>query len=171
MSNPLDKISKEKLRDLLTRCWMTHDAMWFFHSLQEVGIDATNRINRAAVRDMAALEAQRLKKALGRADERLNDFSTLKTLFEEMFGVIKADFMKGSMEFTGENVLRLSWHQCFAFEGINRMGIIDHYQCGIFDRIDGWFNGLGLKFEVSPKVDGCMMAKEGKCYRDYSIFF
>lgn len=167
----LERIGKKDLRDLMSKCWMTHDAMWFYHSLQEIGIDKTNRINKAAVRSMATLEVQRLKKILGHEDKKIDNFTDLKILFEEMFEIIKAGFMKGSIDFPSENVLRLTWQQCFAYDGINRMGIIDQYLCGIFDRIEGWFNGLGLKFEVSPKVDGCMMYTEGKCYRDYKIFF
>lgn len=169
--NPLERIEKKDLRDLLSRCWMTHDAMWFFHAVQEVGIDKTNKINKAAVRSMAALESKRLRKALGYGKKPVENFFDLKTLFEESFGVIKADFMKGSVDFPEEGLIRLSWQECFAYEGISRLGVIDRYQCGIFDRIEGWFNGLGVKFEVSPRVDGCMMHTEGKCYRDYRILF
>lgn len=169
--NSLERIGKEQLRDLLSKCWITHDAMWFFHSFREVGIEKTNKINRAAVRDMAAFEVQRLRKALGYADKKPENFTDLKSLFVEMFDIVKADFMKGSIEFPGENVLRLTWQQCFVYEGISRMGIIDQYQCGIYDRIDSWFNGLGLKYEVSPGTDGCMMHSEGKCYKEYKFIF
>lgn len=169
--DPLERIGKKELRDLISRCWMTHDAMWFYHSSQEIGIDKTNKINKAAIRSMASLEVQRLRKILGHTDKNLENFADLKNLFEEMFGIIKADFMKGWLDFPSENILRLTWQQCFAYEGINKIGIINQYQCGIFDRIEGWFNGLGLKFEVSPKVDGCMMHTEGKCYRDFKFIF
>ena len=169
--DPLDRIDKRGLRDLMSRCWMTHDAMWFLHSAREIGIEKTNRINKAAVRSMAALEVKRLKKALGYGDKKLESSSELKKLFEEMFGVIKADFMQGTIDFPGENVMRLAWQQCFAYDGVNKMGVIDQYQCGIFDRIEGWFEGLAIKYEVSPRVEGCMMHKEGKCYRDFKVIW
>lgn len=28
--NSLDSLTKENIIDLLNRCWMTHDGMWFF---------------------------------------------------------------------------------------------------------------------------------------------
>lgn len=171
MVNPLEKIEKEQLRDLLSRCWMTHDAMWFFHSLQEVGIDKTNKINRAAVWDMAAFELRRIRKALGRAEQKPLNFADFKSLFEEVFELVKADFIKGLIEYPGDNVMRFTMQQCFAHDGISRMGIIDRYQCGIFHRIESWFTEIGLTFEVSPKVDVCMMITEGKCYREYRFFF
>jgi hypothetical protein len=43
-----------QLKELLNKGWMTHDAMWFYNCLQEVGIEKTNKINRAAVKMMAA---------------------------------------------------------------------------------------------------------------------
>jgi hypothetical protein len=32
-----EKLDKSELRELLNWNWMTHDAMWFFHSLQTSG--------------------------------------------------------------------------------------------------------------------------------------
>ena len=55
-------LEKKELKDLLVKCWMTHDAMWFYHCLQECGIEKTNRINRAAVKAVAAVEIRRLRK-------------------------------------------------------------------------------------------------------------
>ena len=39
-------IQQKEIVDLLNKCWMTHDGMWFFHCLQENGIEITNRINK-----------------------------------------------------------------------------------------------------------------------------
>ena len=47
-------LETKELKELLIKCWMTHDAMWFYHCLQECGIEKTNRINRAAVKAVAA---------------------------------------------------------------------------------------------------------------------
>lgn len=60
--NLIDKIDKRDLRELITKGWMTHDAMWFYHTLQEFGIEKTNKINLAAVQSMSMIEAKRLKK-------------------------------------------------------------------------------------------------------------
>jgi hypothetical protein len=51
------------------------------------------------------------------------------------------------------------------------MGVIDQYQCGIFDRAQGWFEGLGIKYSITPEVDGCMMHTSGHCFRDFRFSF
>ncbi|MBM4314117.1 MAG: hypothetical protein FJ122_09385, partial [Deltaproteobacteria bacterium] len=63
----MDKIplEKEALKELLVKCWMTHDAVWFTHCLQECGIEKTSRMNRQAVKALATVEIGRLKKAVG----------------------------------------------------------------------------------------------------------
>lgn len=63
--NGLASLEKNEIKELLSKGWITHDAMWFFHALQEVGIEKTNRINRAAAESMSLIEVARLKKALG----------------------------------------------------------------------------------------------------------
>jgi hypothetical protein len=39
------------------------------------------------------------------------------------------------------------------------------------DRVESWFDTLGIRYEVEPKVTRCMMHAEGRCYRDYTFFF
>ena len=51
------------------------------------------------------------------------------------------------------------------------LGVIDRYECGIMLRIDTWLETLGIQYEVEPKVTGCMMYTNGKCFRDYRFFF
>jgi hypothetical protein len=56
-------IQKDELKELLNKGWMTHDAMWFVNCLKEFGIESTNKINKAAIRDMSAVEIKRMQKA------------------------------------------------------------------------------------------------------------
>jgi hypothetical protein len=51
------------------------------------------------------------------------------------------------------------------------LGVADQYECGIILRIETWLTTLRIPFEIEPKVTGCMMVTEGKCYRDYRFFF
>ena len=39
----LDKIGKREVRELLTKGWMTHDAMWLICSIEEFGIETANK--------------------------------------------------------------------------------------------------------------------------------
>ena len=61
----IPELGKEELIDLLNRCWMTHDGVWFYHCLQEFGIEKANHLNKAAIKSLAPIEIERIKKALG----------------------------------------------------------------------------------------------------------
>jgi hypothetical protein len=162
-------LGKKELKELLNKCWMTHDAMWFYNCLQECGIEKTNRINRAAVKAMAAVEIKRLKKALG--VNRIESFNDFWDFFQTAMSTLTGDFMKYSFETHGMNSISGTWHQCFAHDGIKALGVIDKYECGIMDRVESWFDTLGIRYEVEPKVNLCMMHTDGQCYRDYKFFF
>ncbi|MBA4422220.1 MAG: hypothetical protein C0390_03840 [Syntrophus sp. (in: bacteria)] len=163
------QLEKKELKELLTKCWMTHDAMWFYHCLQECGIEKTNKVNRAAVKALATVEITRLKKAAG--VERLETFGEFWDFFQFTMATLTGDFMKYSFESKEMNHICGIWHQCFAYEGVKMLGMIDQYECGIMDRVESWFDTLGIKYEVEPKVTRCMMHTEGRCYRDYTFFF
>jgi len=161
-------LGKEELKELLIKGWMTHDGMWFLHCLQECGIEKTNRINRAAIRSMARVETQRVLEAFGL--EKVETRTDLKEFVEEMFQVVKADFMKFSYSFTSPDVLSIEMERCFAHEGMIRMGVAAEYQCGIFERIETWFKTLGLRYLIEPEVEGCLMHRTGACSREIRFF-
>jgi hypothetical protein len=50
-------ISRGQLKEILTKNWMIHDAMWFYHCLNECGIETTNKINKAAIKYMHLLKS------------------------------------------------------------------------------------------------------------------
>jgi hypothetical protein len=163
---PLDTISKRDLREFLTKGWMTHDAMWFYHCSQEIGMEKTNKINRSAVRSMAAIEAKRVSKLMGL---KVESFDDLKRILNEGFAIIKADFMNFTYEFPEQNVFRWNIFGCFAYDGIKGLGLIDQYECGIKERAYGWMDGLGIEFEVQPDTLACTMHTTGKCVTDIKL--
>jgi len=61
----LDGLEKSDIRDLLGKGWLTHDAMWFYHTCRQFGIEKANEINKAAIQAMAPIEMERAKKLLG----------------------------------------------------------------------------------------------------------
>jgi Family of unknown function (DUF6125) len=160
---------KDELKDLLVKGWMTHDAMWFYNCLQECGIEKTNRINKAAIRDMAAIEIKRMQKAVGAG--QVNTFKEFKRFFDMAMEIATGKFMKYAYSSPAHNIIHSEWKSCFAYEGVKALGAIDRYECGIMLRIDTWLDTLGIKYEVTPKVTGCMMHTDGKCFRDYRFFF
>jgi hypothetical protein len=148
---------------------MTHDAMWFVHCVEACGIDTANRINRAAVRSMAAVEVRRIQQALGLPAVRTP--RDLAALLEGAVDLVKADFMDFTWSCPAPDRVRWEMRRCFAYEGVRKLGLLDRYQCGIFERIAGWLDGLGLAHEMTPPVTGCMLHAEGVCFREFQVRF
>ena len=162
-------LNKKELKELLIKCWMTHDGMWFYHCLKECGIEKTNKINKAAIKSMAKIEISRIQNAFG-IDE-IKKFEDLQTIIKNALEVFKADFMGFNHSFPMKNHMNCEMHKCWAYDGIKRIGVIDEYKCGIFDRIDSWLDNLGIKYEVFPTIENCLMNTNGRCYRDYKFYF
>lgn len=162
-------IDGRELKELLIKNWMTHDAMWLYHCVREFGMEKTNVVNRAAVRSMAAVEIKRLRKAMG--VERIETFEQFREFFNAVMEVVTGDFMKPSFSFPEHNRVHGQWKTCFAYDGLTKYGMIDRYQCGIMDRVEGWFDAMEIPYTVTPKVDKCIMHTEGRCYRDYTFEF
>jgi hypothetical protein len=160
---------REELRQLLIKGWMTHDAMWFRHCVEACGIETANRVNQAAVRSMAAVEIRRLTKALGIAEVRSMD--ALRELIEGAWQIVKADFMDFACTFPAPDVMRWEVRRCFAFEGVTQIGVADRYECGIFPRIEAWLDTLGIAYTVTPTAEGCLMAADRPCVREYRFAF
>ncbi len=163
------EIGRDELKEILNKSWITHDAMWFRYCLEECGIEATNRINRAAIRSASRIEIVRLARLLG--VERVESFEALVRLLTGALTILQADFMKFECEFPEDGVLRWRTHRCFAYEGITKLGVIGQYQCGIFERVQGWVDALNLTYTVSPSVETCMMHTDGQCYREFRFEF
>ena len=163
----MDPISSAQLREILVKGWMTHDAMWFKHCLEQVGMEKTNLINRQAVRSMALVETKRLAKLLG--VERVTNLDDLRAFVQGAASIIVADFMAFGYSFEPPDRMHCRMQNCFAHDGIKRLGVIDQYQCGIFTRVEAWLEGLGLSFTVEPRVTGCMLRQQGRCQRQYTI--
>jgi hypothetical protein len=160
---------KDEIKELLVKGWMTHDAMWFYNCLQACGIEKTNKINKAAIKNMAAIEIKRVQKAVGAED--LNTFDEFKRFFDMTMEIATGEFMKYTYSSPARNIIHGEWKSCFAYEGVKGLGVIDQYECGIMLRIETWLDTLGIRYEVEPKVTGCMMHTDGKCFRDYRFFF
>lgn len=162
-------MEKNELKELLIKCWMTHDGMWFFHCLQEFGIEKTNKVNKAAIQSLAKVEIKRIQKVFNIQD--INNFKELQNIIDKLFQVFKAEFMEFDYSFSEQNLMHFRMHRCFAYNGIKKMGALDQYLCGIYDRIEGWFRGLRIKYKVEPKINGCLMHSNGECSRNFKFFF
>jgi hypothetical protein len=151
---------------------MTHDGMWFYHCMQEFGIEKANHLNKAAIKSLAPLEIERIKKTLGMV-KRIANFNELKDFFERAAPLFIPPFMNASMSFPGENVLHWAFepNQCFAFKGIKRIGAIERYDCGVIYRLACWFDSLRLKYRIRPQIERCLMLDNGDCSGDFEFIF
>jgi len=107
---------KDELKELLIKGWMTHDAMWFYHCLQECGIEKTNRINKAAIKAMSAIEIKRIQKAVGVG--KLDTFDEFKRFFQITMEIATGEFMKYKYSLPANNIMHGEWESCFAYEGV-----------------------------------------------------
>ena len=166
------ELDKTDIIDLLNRCWMTHDGMWFYHCLREFGIAKANEMNKAAIRSLAPLEIDRITKALG-FEKRIENFQELRNFFTSAANLFIPPFMNATMFFPRENVLHWEFApgNCFAYKGIKRIGAIDQYECGVIYRLQCWFDSLGAKYEVKPRIGHCIMLDDGKCAGDFEFNF
>ncbi|KQC05945.1 MAG: hypothetical protein APR62_08930 [Smithella sp. SDB] len=166
-----EKIDKADLKELLIKNWMTHDAMWLYHCVNECGIDKMNTINQAAVKSMASIEIQRIRKLLGiPKDKKIETIEELMAIMETAMEIVKGDFMDFTYSATPEGVLSWKWNKCFAYDGIKSLGLLDDYKCGILIRINSWLDTLGIKYEITPVIDKCIMHTKGRCEGEYRIF-
>ena len=165
----LETLEKREIRELISKGWITHDAMWFVHCLQEFGIEKTNKINRAAVRSMSAIEVGRIKKALGVTTEKFASFDAFLDFFEKAMDIVLADFMQVKFSSPGKNVLHWEMEACFAYKGMCRLGIAGQYECGVLHRIESWLDTLNIPYTMTPQVGKCIMHGKGECSGDFIL--
>ncbi len=162
-------LTLKEITDLLNKGWMSHDGMWFYHCQKEFGIEKTNKLNKAAIQSLAPLEMKRLKKLLG--IEKIETFEEFKNLFSGGFELLIADFMNARMTFPEKNVFHWEFvpQQCFAYRGMQNIGVIEDYECGVIYRVACWIDSLGIKYTIDPPVGKCMMHAKGTCAGNFLL--
>ncbi len=167
----MEILQTDELQELLLKCWMTHDGAWFYHCTQEFGIEAANRLNKAAIGTLAEAELPRITRALGIRIDQPVDFELLKQVIDGIFSLVKGDFMDFEYDFPAECTMSWKMRRCFAFEGMKRKGMNGHYQCGLVYRVGAWVEILGVEYEIDPPVRGCLMHERGYCSASFRFKF
>ena len=162
----IEDLSRRELAVFLNKCWMTHDGMWFFHCFQELGIDTTNRLNRAAIKSLAPIEIKRIINILDVDAGEIKSISALRDFFKATTDLVIPDFMGVKWHFLENNIIRWKFdkEKCFAYKGIGMMGAIDRYQCGVLYRIKCWIEELGIRHQFKPEIAGCLMHLASFCF-------
>ena len=152
---------------LVQRCWLTHDAMWFANCIARLGIDVANDLNRAVVRDMAAVEAKRVAKLIALDAEPTH--AEVHRFFDTAIALlIPAEVMSYDLTWEPDHsAVTFEVSRCFAHEGTTALGVVAGYQCGIFERIEGWMTALGVPYTMEPVVEHCTLHHDGWCHRTF----
>ncbi len=169
--NLFDQLNKHQLKELLVKCWMTHDGSWFYNCVKMLGIEKANRLNKAAIKSLSVIEVQRVLKALGDEKLKIETFDQLKKFFDDGFSVIKGDFMDFNYSFPAKNLLHWEMNKCFAYEGMKRIGVKEKYECGLLYRIGCWLDVLGIKYKLEPSFDDCLLYSQKKCVGKMIFYF
>ena len=171
----LNRIEKRDIRDLLGKGWLTHDGMWFYNTCLELGIEKANGLNKAAIRSLAPIEIERVKKILGIGAQKIDTFEELEDFMAEALELILPGsvFEKFLFRASAKDLLHWEWAsgECFAYKGMKQIGIIDGYRCGVMYRIECWLEALGIKYSIDPKIDKCIMHETGACSGDIKVRF
>ena len=166
-----DQLDKHQLKELLVKCWMTHDGSWFYNCVKEFDIETANKLNKAAIKTLSLIEMQRIVKAQGLSEIKIESFEQLKDFIGNSFSILKGDFMKFNYTFPEHNVLHWEMETCFAFEGMKRIGVKDKYECGVIYRVCCWLDALGVKYKLEPKINECLLHTQDKCVGDLIFKF
>lgn len=163
----MQKLNRNDVKELFSKNWLTHDAMWYGASMQELGPEKANQLNKTAVRMMATIEIKRIMKLMGKPKGvTIKNFDDLAEIIGTAFQLVQTSFLTFDFNFPEKNLLRGRFNECFAYEGVKKFGMIDNYECGIVERVKGWADGLGVKHKMIPDFKGCLMHKNGKCIVD-----
>ena len=178
MNGSLKKIhdlSSVQTRDFLAKGWLTHDGMWYYNACRELGAERANRLNLAAIRSMAPVEIQRIRKITGMEKERVERFAELVDFLQTALGLVLPASIAGrfTLGTPAPNTFRWGWekNECFAYKGIVIAGAIDCYECGVIYRISCWLDALQVNHRIEPEVKRCMMHEKGYCRGDIICHF
>jgi len=157
--SPPEGVSREQLRDLLAKGWLTHDGMWFDQTARAFGLEQANRLNRAAIRAMAPIEVSRLSEALGVSPADLSDAGRWRASWRRGGPGHPASVAGHLRVWAAGRRLHWEWDlgECFAYKGMQRFGYLAGYECGVIYRIECWLDALGVRPLAEPAVGPCLM--------------
>jgi len=159
--NILARLSAAERETLLVKCWMSHDARWFMAVAAECGLQVANHLNRIAAHEVGKAEARRISRALQLPPVTGVDDCLLAQ--ETFIGLLGPDLLEYDLAKVGDDAFALSVGRCFAYDNASRAGVADGFGCGIFARMTGWLDALGLTYELTPSTDECLKAEGREC--------
>ena len=151
---PLKTINRKNLRNILLTNWMTHDALWYGEVASKFGMTEASPMNLRVCRKLGRIEFGRLMKMAGASHPR--DMVEYREIFELGKQVFFPDFMSVETLYPEKDTQVFQVIDCFAHRGMEKAGLISNYECGIFERIEGWFDAMGLEYTRTPDLNRCL---------------
>ena len=163
----MSRLSHEQRETLLTRCWMTFDSRWFMAVAMAFGVEAASRLNKSVAHEVGKAEAPANVRALELPPiATLDDYLVLQEMFISLLGPQLIDY---AIIQTGDDSFDIQVQRCFAHENVTRAGVAGQYECGIFSRVTGWMEALGIQYEVTPPLGKCLKAQGGECAYTFKL--
>ncbi len=147
-------LDESQVRALLMKNWMTHDALWYGEVALEFGMAVASPMNLRVCRKLGQIELKRLMKVIDASPP--GNHKEYQELFEVGRRVFVPEFMSYEIEYPEQNVQRWRITDCFAHRGMQQIGLLPEYECGIFERIFGWLDAMGLTYDVEPNLSRCL---------------
>jgi hypothetical protein len=160
----LDQAQREKL---LLNGWMAHDARWYAAVAQSYGIEAANRLNATAVHETGKVEARRALRLLGLDPPTSIEACVIAQ--EAMAQLLAPGLVDYTLSLYDGRAVRFDVTRCFAHENVTRAGIASQYRCGIFPRLQGWWDVFDIDYELTPEPGPCMKVQGQVCTYTFSI--
>ena len=163
----MQNLSVEEREEFLRTAWLAHDARWYAAAYAELGPAVANRLNRKAIRVAGAVEARRLHRALGLAP--IATAAEFLEFAEAGRDLVVGDLVEMATAPLDGETYEVTVTRCFAADQISRAGLASSYECGIFDRIQGWHEGLGVPLTEDVPTTTCLLANGQACKRTLRI--
>ena len=154
-------INQNQLKDMLLRNWLTHDALWYAEVAAKLGMAEASPMNLRVCRKLGRIEFKRLMNAADALPPK--NFTVYRELFELGKGVFVPEFIAIQIDYPGNSVQVFRVSECFAYNGVKKLGLLSEYECGIFERIEGWFDAMGLRYTRTPDLSRCLKFKGEEC--------
>ena len=163
------EINPNQLKDLLLRNWLTHDALWYGEVAEKFGMAEASPMNLRVCRKLGRIEFKRLMNLAGAPPPK--NFETYRKLFELGSEVFVPDFITIHIDYPGSSTQVFQVSDCFAHQGMQKLGLLAEYECGIFERIEGWFDAMELRYTRTPDLTRCLKFKGEECRITVSFHF
>ena len=161
-------LTDDAQKDLLRRCWYSHDARWFMSVAEELGLEAANRLNRRVCRALGEAEMRRFVAALDIASPTRVE-QLVEVVDEAMRFFVPAPL-------TTFDLWVIDWHSygawikhCFIHDSVTKAGIASCYICAAFDRLQGWHDALDVPLAEDPPALPCAKTLGQECLRVMTI--